>query len=535
MLDPLTECKNHVVMKDHDLMKKSLLLTHGQGTRHARMLFWPWQLAAQLETLHLALACALTWEYGEFPHFKALHYDDTDVNLIEMAKTWGVKFVIPVGVEEHRRVSCFLMDNSLGVKALFFDPVTNPKGPLKTLVCKDPEMYEILDDKWRCDQLFSDCRRFQYGRPQGVSDCVRDQNQLNISSVPHNMVLPVTIQLTLRDLQIICEIPENDGYMCPEINAKFSKIVSSFDRNDKVFVKIPMGTHAGEGVRKAGSPENLVEVIKLMKEQVGNLNSLREDDVVLIVQQGLPLHRSESEIYTPRLILSQALYHEGILVSVYFMMHPDPSLIVMSPELERRIFLQGLYNQTLGHCCSGNYNFEAPDSIKLATGPLPRHLNGEERTVAEMCPESLRTQNLIDILEHVGKRSNYTGIMDIEVIECLLKSKKRVDADTEYALLEINPRFSGGIFCTRPMNKAEKQDTSILDDYFELLQSDNAGNYVEQLEQEGKLPIIRSMGDEDIPRKSDLVDAHTSPFLKTLLRYHTAVRDESIIENSRKE
>jgi len=533
MLEPLTEYKNDDLRNNHDLMKNSLLLTYGQGTCHARR--WPWQITDQLETLNFALACALTWEYGEFPHFKALHFDDTDVNLMETAKTWGVKFVIPVGVEEHIRVSRFLLDNSLGVKDLFFDPVTNPEGPFKTLVCKDPETYEILDHKWRCDQLFNDCRRFHYDRHQALFDCVRDQNQLNVSSVPHNMVLPVTIQITLRDMQIICEMPENDGYICPEINVKFSKIKSSFDRSEKVFVKIPMGTSAGEGVQRADSLENLVEVIKLMKGQVESLNSLREDDVALIVQQGLPLPNTESEIYTPSLILSQALYHEGILVSVYFMVHPDPSLLVMSPELKRRVFLQGLYNMTLGHCCCGNYNFEAPDSIGLVTGPLPRHLNGEERTTAEMCPESLRTQNLINILEHVGKRSNYTGIMDIEIIECLLKSKKKVNADTEYALLEINPRFSGGIFCTRPMNKAEKQATSILDDYFKLLQSDNAGNFVKQLEQEGKLPMIRSMGDEDLPMKSDLVDSHSSPFLKTLLRYYNAVRDESIIENSRKE
>jgi len=527
MMDLFSEYDLFLEYKDHMQIKKTILLTCGEGKRDAR---WPYDILRQIPTLNFALACAMTWEYGEFPHFKALHFDDTDVNLIEQANTWGIKYVIPVGVEEHIRVSRFCLDNSLGVKHLFFDPVTNPEGPLKTLVCKDPETYTILDHKWKCDQLFDDCRRFHYNEPQAVSDCVRDQDQLNTFGGPRNMVIPVTIQLTFQDVQSIC-----DTYVSPEVDHKLSKIKPSFDRNDKVFVKIPMGTYGGEGVRRAHSLESLVEVIKEMKEQLDGLNSIREEDVALIVQQGLPLPKIESEIYTPRLILSQALYHEGILVSVYMLMHPDPSLIVFTPELERRLILQSLYNNTFGHICCGNYNFEAPDSIGLVLGPLPRHLNGKERTKAEMCPESMRTQNLIDILEHVGKRSNYTGIMDVEIIECLLKSKKKVDTNTEYALVEINPRFSGGIFFTRPIKKLAKQETSILDDYFELLQSDNAGKDVKQLEQEGKLPRIRSMGDDDILMKSDLVGTHTSPFFKTILRYYPVVRDESIIKNSRKE
>ena len=187
---------NVLGLKDPEKMSRTLLLTAGEGLRNK---ISPWQTIQQLN-LHVkfVLACAMVWEYGDIPHFKALHFDNTDANLMENSINWGVCFVIPVGVEEHVRLSRLRSDGSIGIKHLFFDPLNNPKGPLKTIVCENPDIYETLDDKWKCDQFFHDCQRFHYGSPQ------KNMHGSQIST--HNMVIPVTVQLIFRDVQVICKM-----------------------------------------------------------------------------------------------------------------------------------------------------------------------------------------------------------------------------------------------------------------------------------------------------------------------------------------
>jgi len=509
--------------KDPMKMNKTLLLSMKKGKRDK---MWPWETLEELEDLSFNVASSMTWEYGEFPHYKTLHEDDSDVELLEKAIIWGVNFVVPIGVGENIRISNFRRDKTLGASAFFFDPDSNPNGPLKTLICEDPEIYTTLDDKWICDQYFKECRRFEYGH--------YFSSFFNPSRVPHNLVLPVTVGLTASEVQNLCKWRENGILESKDIHAKLSEMKPSFNRGGKVFVKIPMGTMAGLGVKSADSAEDLVKVIREMGETMSNLDKIEKEKVVLVVQQGLPIFNSESEIYKPTLILAQALYHEGKLVSVYFMTHPDPSLIILTKELEDRIFRTGLFNNTIGRCFGGEYDYSAPDSAGLELGPLPRHLKGEEKLKAKKCPLSIRNENLINILEYIGKKSKYTGMMDVELIECLQKGKE-VDSNTECALLEINPRFSGGIMCTRPIGELAHEKKSILDDYFELLQVDNPRAYVKQLEKDEGLPRIRSMGDEDIPLKADLINTRVSPFLNTVLKYNNTVRTESVIKNPKEE
>ena len=89
----------------------------------------------------------MLWEYGDIPHFKALHFDDTDANLMANSINLGVCFVIPVGVEEHVRLSRLRSDRSIRIKHLFFDLLNNTKAPLNTIVCENRDIYETMNDK----------------------------------------------------------------------------------------------------------------------------------------------------------------------------------------------------------------------------------------------------------------------------------------------------------------------------------------------------------------------------------------------------
>lgn len=124
---------------------------------------------------------------------------------------------------------------------------SNKSAQLKALVCKDPELYRILDDKWRCDQLL---REF-----------------------------PARKLLELPETVLIKESEEKNVRQCRALLAECS------GEEMPCFVKVAFGTSSGSGVVKVRSVCEFEDaVVKLTAKMKGEGD---EEKQTLILQKGV--------------------------------------------------------------------------------------------------------------------------------------------------------------------------------------------------------------------------------------------------------
>jgi len=197
-----------------------------------------------------------------------------------------------------------------------------------------------------------------------------------------------------------------------------------------VFIKKTCDTHAGAGVTKVA---NIQEYEAAVKNKAVPASS-SDCEVMYMVQQG-----------NSGLILgSQSSFYNGELVSTY---------ISCAPGIADYGNLKG--------------NF--------VLGPL----NGKDVRTEVSVENRDHVASLVQMLQRIGRASNYTGMMDVEFF-------MPEEPSASVSILEFNPRFSGAVHSSLT--------SGFLEDYLDLLYQQLAP--ARPFASERSWPLIRSDGHE---------------------------------------